>query len=341
MKTTTDHSTDVCHEFVSTFAPSIRGTLCGFDRLRLRGTLRHLHHSGAMEAYLNACRVLIKDFGVFAAKITDKLKAAVHEIADSAKRPLLYLNSGQRSKEDMARELAHRDGVTKGLIAIFSAVEPCVSYQVRGKRQSKEIHLALERGKCLFFYHYFIHPLFGFMHARVQTWFPFTIDLCINGREWLARQMDRAKIAYCRRENCFPEIEDWRKAQSLADSQLKTDWQKQLGAILDQVHPTHQEICAPISQQYYWSVSQSEYATDIAFNTPEALASLYPRFIHHGIGSFKSPDVLRFLGRSVPTSTGKVFKKFKGEITSDLKQRSEGVRIKHSVNGNSLKLYDK
>ena len=67
----------------------------------------------------------------------------------------------------------------------------------------------------------------------------------------------------------------------------------------------------------------------------------YPRFIQHGIGSFKSPDVMRFLGRSVPTSTGKVSKKFEGEIRSDLKHRPEGVRIKHSLKGNSLKLYDK
>jgi len=26
------------------------------------------------------------------------------------------------------------------------------------------------------------------MHARVQTWFPFTIQICLNGREWLAQQ---------------------------------------------------------------------------------------------------------------------------------------------------------
>ena len=341
MKTTTHPSTGVCQEFLNTFAPWIRGTLCGFDRLRLRGTLRHLHQPNVMEAYLNACRVLIKDFGAFATRITASLKVATQEIADKAGRPLLYLNSSQRSKEDLARELAERDGVKKGLIAIFSTVEPCMSYQVRGNRQSKEIHLALEQRKCLFFYHYFFHPIFGFMHARVQSWFPFTLDLCLNGREWLARQMDRAKLAYCRRENCFPEIEDWQRAQSLADRQLKTDWQKQLSAILNQVHPTHREICAPISQQYYWSVSQSEYATDIAFKTPEALAALYPRFIQHGIGSFKSPDVMRFLGRWVPTTTGKVFKQFEGEIMSDLKCRPEGVRIKHSLKGNSIKLYDK
>ena len=341
MKTTTHPSTGVCQEFLNTFARSILGTLCGFDRLRLRGTLRHLFQPSVMEAYLNACHVLIKDFGDFAQEITDRVKAAAYRAAKLAGRPVIYLNSSQRSKEDMAKEVARRDGVTQGLIAILSAVEPCLSYSVRGQRESKEIHLALEQRKCLFFYHYFLHPLFGFMHARVQSWFPFTIDLCLNGREWLARQMDRAGIGYRRRENCFVAIDDWKKAQALADKQLKTDWPKELGKILEEVHPMHREICQPIAQQYYWSASATEYATDIAFAHPDTLAALYPRFVHHAISSFSSPDVLRFLGRWVPTTSGKVFGQFKGEIISDLKHRPEGVRIKHSINGNSIKAYDK
>jgi hypothetical protein len=52
------------------------------------------------------------------------------------------------------------------------------------------------------------------------------------------------------------------------------------------------------------------------------------------IGSFSSPDVMRFLG-------GKVHGHFKGEIVSDFKNRPEGIRIKHRVGRNSVKLCDK
>jgi hypothetical protein len=50
---------------------------------------------------------------------------------------------------------------------------------------------------------------------------------------------------------------------------------------------------------------------------------------------------MRFLGRWVPATTGRVYGQFDGEIISDIKHRPEGVRIKHSLNGNSIKLYDK
>jgi hypothetical protein len=40
------------------------------------------------------------------------------------------------------------------------------------------------------------------MNARLQTWFPFNIQICLNGREWLARAMDREGLRYEKRENC-------------------------------------------------------------------------------------------------------------------------------------------
>jgi hypothetical protein len=53
-----------------------------------------------------------------------------------------------------------------------------------------------------------------------------------------------------------------------------------------------------------------------------------------------SSDVLRFLGRPIPAS-GKIPGTIRAEVTSDVKRREEGVRIKHRVNTNSVKAYDK
>jgi hypothetical protein len=58
----------------------------------------------------------------------------------------------------------------------------------------------------------------------METWFPFSIPICMNGREWLARQMDGAGMSYQRQDNCFPWVSDWKQAQCLMDTQLQTDW---------------------------------------------------------------------------------------------------------------------
>ena len=56
--------------------------------------------------------------------------------------------------------------------------------------------------------------------------------------------------------------------------------------------------------------------------------------------TFSSPDILRFLGRKT-TATGDVHGRFTGEVLSDVRRRPEGVRIKHRLNFNSIKMYDK
>src|SRR2546430_8781077 len=74
------------------------------------------------------------------------------------------------------------------------------------------------------------------------------------------------------------------------------------------------------------------------FRDPARLAALYPRLVQHALLNFGSQDVLRFLGRNVPLQG---ISRFQGQILSDLRVRPQGLRIKHRVNRNSLKMYDK
>jgi hypothetical protein len=162
----------------------------------------------------------------------------------------------------------------------------------------------------------------------------------MNGREWLGRQMDREGIKYAASGNCFPWIEDWAKGQRLMDQQLRTKWPKELEPIARQLNPVHGEIFAKYPLSYYWTTYQSEWAIDVVFRKAAELRRLYPRLVHHAMTTFGSSDVMRYLGKRT-CLTGEIRKDFSGEVVSDLKARQEGVRIKHSVNGNSVKLYDK
>jgi len=79
---------------------------------------------------------------------------------------------------------------------------------------------------------------------------------------------------------------------------------------------------------------QTEWATDLLFQDTASLAGIYPALVRHAVDHFKSPDVLRFLGRVERQA-------WKTEVTSSLRERREGVRVKHWLNGNSVKMYDK
>src|ERR1700745_574152 len=114
MQKTTTPATGVPLQFLNRFGDQILGTLCGFDRLRLRGTLRHLFQPTMMEAYLNACGVLIKDFGPFAQKLSAQVRGAAYKLAQKLGRPIQYLSSNQASKEQIEKEIARGDKIERG-----------------------------------------------------------------------------------------------------------------------------------------------------------------------------------------------------------------------------------
>jgi hypothetical protein len=327
-------------KFVSRHAGAVIGTLCGFDRLVLRGTLRMLAHRAGMMAYLWAVQVLLKDFGAHALELSRRLREASEALARRSDRPIRYLASSAINKEEIARAIARADGIEQGLICILTAVESCLSYEIVRQREAKRVALEPRWRKCLHLYHYQVHPVFGFMHARIQTWFPFSIQVCLNGREWLARTLDAAGIGYVQRDNCFVWLEDAERAQLVMDRQVQAAWPQLLDDIAGSLNPVHDAMFKAFPVAYYWSTYQSEWASDILFRDPAVLARLYPSLVHHGLTTFLSPDVMRFLGRNIPPS-GRLPPRLQADVVSDLKTRPEGVRIKHRLGDNSIKMYDK
>jgi hypothetical protein len=329
--------------FLQRHADKVTGVLSGFDRLLFRGTIRMLSAPQGIKSYLWHRDVLLTDFARHVVDVTKQLKDAVVGAVEKLGRPVVRLNSASERKDVIAREIAQRDGVKEGVVCLLTAVEPCSSFEVRGNRETKRIDVRRAFRKCLFLYRYEFHPVLGFIHARIQSWFPFSVQVWLNGREWLARQMDDVGLGYQRLGNCFAWLESSERAQQLMNQQLRVSWPKLLDDIIDELNPIRHTMFGKlrgIRLPYYWSVAQSEWATDIIFRDPQALAPLYPRLVQHAITSFGSPDVMRFLGHKV-TAEGRVHPAFRGQVVTDLKHRPEGICVKHRVNGNGIKIYDK
>jgi hypothetical protein len=324
----------VLNPFIEKHQKDVMGILHAFDRLRFQGSLRYLYCAQIFEEYLSKAKVLCKDFKAFATGLTNEVCQSAERLAQSLKRPFPYLSSSAISKEELARDLARRDRIQEGLVAIFRCVEPCRTYKMRGNYHTKMLEPRLEWGKCLHLYFYVQHPRLGLLHLRLQTWFPFLIHICLNGHEWLARQMEQKGLRYRKADNRFTWIEDFPAAQNLADAQLHTDWVALCEDLRQAYHPLHQKIGRPLhGLSYYWTAPQTEFASDVLFRDQATLERLLPRLVLHGILNLGSEQVMRFLGKQLNG-------KFEGQVVSDLRRRTEGVRLKHWVNQNSIKLYN-
>jgi hypothetical protein len=326
-------------QFIGVHANLIQAVLNGYDRMLFRGTVRFLAFVEGMTGFMKRRGLLHKDFMAWSGSVTERIKADAIRLAEQGGQAPIYLASSAVSKEETALTEARRRAVTEGLIGVFSCVEPCLSYGLFRNREQRTLDLQLLRRKCLHYYFYWLDPALGLCHLRLQTWAPFSVQVCLNGRERLARQLVAARIAHQQRDNCFVWLEAAAAAQKLADAQLETRWEELLDGLLDQAFPARRELFPEPQLRHYWSLQQSQWATDLLFHRTADLERLYPPLVRHALSVFQSEDILRFLGR---VNTGRVFAPgCRVEVTSDLKRRPEGVRVKHRVGDNSIKIYNK
>jgi hypothetical protein len=314
--------------FVHRHADKITGILSCFDRLILKGYLP-FSYPLSMEGFLHRHGILLKDFAKFAKEQSARLKDHVRQLTKQAGRPLLPLPYKTR-KEDYARQLAKRDGITEGLVCIFTTQEACPSFKIAyGIGRPR---LVRSRPRCVVFYFYYLDPDFGLLHIRLPSWFPFTLQVYVNGHEWLARQLTRAGIHFTQQDNAFLAIDKLDKAQALADQLPRVKWLRFLNALARRVNPLHKDWLKGCD--YYWVVDQAEFATDVLFKDRDRLQPLYRRLLEHATLAFSAEDILSFLGK-------KLHPALQAEINTDGKKRPQGFRVKHRYAGNWLKMYDK
>jgi hypothetical protein len=201
---------------VARYRPLITAVRSGFDRLVFRGTLLPLVMPGGMYTFLTRAHVALLDFKPYVPATSERVKAAALREALAHDRPVRYLESRTIDKEALARRLLAEHPVDDGLICAFKTLEPCRSFEYHRSPDPQDRGLRLRPRKCLHIYTYCRHRVFGFLHARLQTWFPCAIQIGLNGRQWLAHQLARRGAGdFDRHDNGFTRLGDPARAQRL------------------------------------------------------------------------------------------------------------------------------
>ena len=137
--------------------------------------------------------------------------------------------------------------------------------------------------------------------------------------------------------NSFSYIEDFNKAQELANRILNKKISDSFDGLIEKINVHLPKIENIFSHSYYWCIDQCEFATDINFKSREDLSLFYKTLVETAYFAFSSEDIYSFFGRNI----SRIHKFSKGEIVSDLRHRYQGYRIKFKINNNQIKMYDK
>jgi hypothetical protein len=319
----------------------IVGAIRGLDRIRFRGTLRWLASQRGLATFMGHSHMLLKDFSGWVNGLTAQIRDSCQSRARELGIEVRYLTRSGIDKEKLARQIAAEKGITAGSICLFSVVEPCMAPMVKGNKALKTLEVVMAPRKCVWLYHYFDHPALGFGHVRLQSWVPFNVFICLNGRHWLERQLRKQGIGYIKDGNCFVWIEDIEAAQQLLNDQIRSNWTKMLNGLALGSCPALSQVLRPLRPEYYWSADETEWATDIMFKSTSLLDSIYPSLLHHAMCVSDSPSVMRYFGRGHISVSGRITGRAPREVMTDCRRFYEGIRVKHWLNRNSIKLYNK
>jgi hypothetical protein len=277
-----------------------------------------------------ALKIKRKDFLPFVEKHSQDLVEHAQAAAAKAGVPYLFLQ-GSHCKEEMVRAMLLKRRV-EGLVAVLCVMETCRSVKLlHGKNRPR---LAFRRRPMRVLYHYFLDPDFGLIHVRQETAFPFTVQVYVNGHDWLAQQMAQRRLGFVQTDNAFTQLDNPKQAQTLADHFAHLNWVRILDRWAKAVNPLLKQSWLG-ERSYRWVVDQVEFSTDLLFDSRASLQKIFPSLLEHASRNLSAQDILGFLGR-------RLHPRFDGEVLTDCKKdRLPGARIKHRVKNNWLKMYDK
>jgi hypothetical protein len=312
------------------YANQIRGQLSCYDRIVIQGTLPGLCYAQGMTTYLNINQIRIFDYPRFAEPLRDQLRENAEKIAQENSIQIEFIKKKNFRKDERIKQILKNCGDHPGMVHIFSAMEPCPTYRPWHDKKSHRTYLKPDSSKCLHYYFYFIDAQLGLCYVRVPTWCPFRLQIYFNGHNWLAHQLKTHKLNYRLMDNLFISIDNFSKAQQIAD-RLKVDL---IHKILDRFADQFCPIIKKLKLRYHWSIMQAEYATDIVFKRQQDLQSIYSHLVRTAIHTVKPENIASFLGR-------KLHGNYQDQMGNNFNTRIEGTRIRHSMGPVAIKMYDK
>jgi hypothetical protein len=308
----------------------IAGVLSCYDRVVVTGTLPTVCYADGMTRFLYASQIRIFDYPEFALTLRDLVREAAASLAAEAGIAIEHVAKSHVRKEAIVAKVLEERGEHPGLVHVISAMEACDAYKPWHDKQTHKTYLRPDSGKCLHYYFYFMDAELGLTYLRVPTWAPFRLQFYCNGHSWLAHQLTAEGIGFAAADNAFVRIDDWHRAQQLADG-FSPD-------LLHRALDRYAAQCCPVlevfGQTYHWSLMQVEYATDLVFRSAATLGPLYEQLTRQSVLSVKAEQIATFLGRQITPQLAQ-------ELGSQFSTRIEGTCIKHRFGDASIKMYDK
>ena len=171
------------------------------DRLYLNAYVPRLQSEGGVVAFLRHRGHPIPSPACFG-QITEAFKTGLRTWASEHGIPWIEFQKGER-KDDVVQRYRARFGKREGVVCVGVAQERAKAWTATKQVQGRHLHFAYRwKTVCVnHYYLYFVDRDWGPGFLKVCGYVPYTMKLCLNGHEWVKRQLTRQRIPFTPLDN--------------------------------------------------------------------------------------------------------------------------------------------
>ena len=241
------------------------------DRMYLNAYVPSLQTGGGFAYFLKTQLGVRVPSTVMIAPISERFVKAIERFAATEHVDLVTFEKGQR-KDEVAQESLAAFAGDEGVLFVGKAQEKASVFRTDKRRDAEgKTYPWITRSTAMPNHYYFdiLDRDFGPLFIKFCSYFPYAAKLCLNGHEWLKRQLTQRGILFEPLDNGIRSTEAARRVQQIADTlspdKIDAVFRKWLRRLPQPFSAAHRKA----GSRYQLSILQAEFALTQVLDRPQ------------------------------------------------------------------------
>ena len=239
------------------------------DRMYLNAYVPSLQTGAGLVYFLKTQLGVRVPSTVMVAPMSERFVAAFERLVETQGLDLVTFEKGQR-KDDVAQQYLATFQGDEGVLFVGKAQEKASIFRTEKRRDARGVYPWIIRSTAMV-NHYYVYILdrdFGPLFIKFCSYFPYPAKLCLNGHEWLKRQLTHRGIPFEPLDNGIRSSAEAGRVQRIADTldapKIDAVFRKWLRRLPHPFAPAHRAA----GYRYQLSILQAEFALTQVLDRP-------------------------------------------------------------------------
>jgi hypothetical protein len=275
------------------------------DRMYLNAYVPSLQTGGGVVYFMKQHLGARGPSTTMVAPLSERFVQAIQRFVETEGLDLVTFAKGQR-KDDVAQAYLASFTGDEGVLFVGKAQEKASVFRTEKRRNADGSTYPWIYRSTTPVNHYYVYILdrdFGPLFIKFCSYFPYAVKVCLNGHEWLKRQLTQRGIAYEPLDNGIRSTEDATRVQRIATTldaaKIDALFRKWLRRLPHPFTAAHRRA----GYRYQLSILQAEFALTQVLDRPRTGRGLFEEVMRENLDLGRPDQMQLIFNRRVSRQT--------------------------------------